>query len=248
MDGSGGKLHVVTMSKGGVGKTVVGWTLTQFLRDAGRKVVAVDLDTQSHSLAEFKGLGVRTVDLLSGIDMALNSAAIDRLAEDIIISADSDFVLDNGVTGFIPLSRYLVENERSIWEDGFAGRLVIHAVLAGGAMSAQCLLGLDTLLETFGPAVKFVLWANEFRAPFRVQDTALQDIGLLKNNADRILGTVWLPRLPPLFAAAFDAMQEKRLTYSEAIASPNFLLLPRGRMRDIQKSVWKQLDEIGLAA
>lgn len=154
-----GRVHVVTMSKGGAGKTTVAWNLTQYLRDAGRTVVGVDLDVMSHSLQQYAGLGARVVRLLHGEDMALNGPAMDALAEDIITAGagGTDFVLDNGVSGFTALTRYLLENERAIWQDGFADRLVIHAVLGGGAMSAQCLLGLDTLLEAFA-RVKCVLW------------------------------------------------------------------------------------------
>lgn len=245
-------VHIITMSKGGVGKSLVAWNFAQYLRDKGRALVAIDLDPMNHSLAEFHGLGVKVVDLLTGDDAVLNGVAMDRLAEDMMTAGPGeDFVLDNGSAGFTALTRYLCDNEFSamLAMAPNAGRLVIHAVLGGGAASASCVIGLHTLLETF-TGVPFVLWLNEHAGAFRADGTAFEDMAIYKNAVrdGRVLGLVRLTGLKRAFLDDFDRMREAGLTYGEAIASPNFLTMNKQRLTLIRRGIWSQLDAMGLGA
>jgi len=242
----GRAVHIVTMSKGGVGKTLCSWHLAQWLRSKGRKTDVIDLDPMSHSLAEYRGLGARTVDLLTGIDMTLNGPAVDQLSED-MLTGDGDWVLDNGAAGFVGLTRYLVDNEFSAMLGGYGGRLVVHAVLGGGSMSEQCLVGLGTLLDAFKD-VRFVIWLNEYQKPFVVDGMRLEEMVGFKDNVTRIAGVVRLPSLSAHFLADFDRMREDRLTFDEALGSPKFLLMNRQRLTVIRRGVWDQLDKLGIVA
>ena len=138
------------MSKGGVGKTLIAWNLVQYLRSKST-VSAIDLDPMSHSLAEYAGLGARSIDLLTGPDLLFNGPEIDKLMDELILDDKAAHtVLDNGAAGFIGLIRYLVDHDfAAMLESHCGGRLVIHAVLAGGSAATQCLMGLDTLLREF---------------------------------------------------------------------------------------------------
>src|SRR6185437_4736526 len=161
-------VHLVTMSKGGCGKTVVAWNMVQWLRDSGREVTVIDLDPMNHSLAEYRGLGATTVDLLEGVDQTFAGDAVDTLAEK-MLQGLGDWVLDNGAVGFVPLLRYLADNDYAGLLREHGGKLVVHAVLGGGSMSAQCLLGLNTLLDGFaGTDVRFVPWINDWTDLFNV--------------------------------------------------------------------------------
>lgn len=217
----------------------------QWLRDRSRTVTAVDLDPMSHSLAEYKCLSGRTLDLLHGTDMEFNGPAMDQLAEDMLIG-DGDWVLDNGSAGFLELTRFLVDNEFPDMLKGYNGRLVVHAVLAGGSAALQCLIGLDTLLQAFGDGVQFVLWDNPYEDAFRVDGMKLQDMKVYTANQSRIAGLIQLPRMSKHFLADFRAMRDERLIFSEALASPKFHLLNQQRLKMIQRGLWSQLDGLGL--
>lgn len=245
------------MSKGGVGKTQVSWNLAQYLRDRNRSVVAVDLDPMNHSLAQYPGLGAKTVDLLIGDDAVFNGAGMDQLSETMITASPGvreDFVLDNGAAGFVGLTRYLCDNAFAdmLSVAPAPGRLLIHAVLGGGSASAQCLIGLHTLLEAFSGQsnAPFVIWLNEHAGQFSVNGKWFEDMDVYKSMMadDRILGIVRLEALKRAFADDFMRMHEAGLTYSEAIGSPKFLLMNKQRLKIIRDGIWSQLDALGLGA
>jgi hypothetical protein len=244
-------VHLVTQSKGGVGKSLISWNLAQYLRDKNRPIVAIDLDPMNHSLAEFHGLGARSLDLLTGDDAVFNGSGMDVLAQDMIMAGPGeDFVLDNGAAGFIGLTRYLVDNEFPGLLEGHGGRLVLHAVLGGGSASAQCLLGLHTLVEAFRDhaGVRFVLWLNEHGGGFVAGGMGLEDMALYKTltGLGRVLGLVRLAPLRSAFLSDFERMRMAGLTYGEAIASPDFLLMNKQRLTVIRRGIWSQLDALGL--
>jgi len=244
-------VHMVTMSKGGVGKSLVAWNLVQYLKDKGKTVTAVDLDSMTHTLAEWKGLGARSIDLLTGIDGVFNDPAMDQLAEDMLTAESGhNFVLDNGASGFTALTRYLVDNEFPALLAGFNGTLVVHIVLAGGSASAQCLVGLNTVLKAFTHKVKFVVWVNTFAGTFMVDGLLLENMAIYKDMTkdDRVIGFVRLEPMGRAFLLDFDRMREERLTYGEAIASPKFLTMNKSRLGIIRRKVWDQLDALGLGA
>lgn len=254
-------IHVVTMSKGGCGKTVVSLNLVQYLRDRNRSVVAVDLDPMNHSLAQYPGLGAKTVDLLIGDDAVFNGAEMDQLSETIITASPGtreDFVLDNGAAGFVGLTRYLCDNAFADMLDTAPapGRLLIHAVLGGGSASTQCLGGLYTLRKAFekSSSVRFVIWLNEHAGQVSADGKWFEDMALYKEMMadDRVLGIVRLEALKRAFADDFARMHEAGLTYSEAISSPNsslkFLLMNKQRLKIIRDGIWSQLDALGLGA
>lgn len=243
------------MSKGGCGKTVVSWNIAQYLRCRNRAVTAVDLDPMNHSLAECRALGAQTIDLLTGEDGVFNGPAMDQLAEAMITAgAGSDFVLDNGASGFVALTRYFCDNAFPAMLGGYDGRLCLHAVLSGGSATVQCLSGLHTLLNAFAayPGVRFVIWLNEHAGQVHADGKWFEDMAIYKTMMadDRIVGIVRLEALKKAFADDFAKLRELGLTYDEALdpAYPKFLLMNKQRLKIIRDGVWSQLDALGLAA
>jgi hypothetical protein len=246
-------IHIVIMSKGGVGKTLIAWNLIQYLQQHSKgPVSAIDLDPMSHSLAEYAGLGARKVDLMAGPDLMLNGADMDALSEDLLLKdTAAHTVLDNGAAGFVGLIRYLVDHDFASLLAEHQGRLIIHAVMGGGSSSAQCLLGLDTLLREFSnPKIKFVGWINNHEGPFTIIDKQgalkFEDMALYKDHKEQFLGLIYLARLHRFFLDDLKMVQAQHLTYSEAISSPGFLLMNKQRLAVIRRDIWAQLDRIGL--
>lgn len=231
--------------------TLVAWNLVQYLRDHGKTVTAIDLDSLTHSLVEWKGLFARPVDLLTGPDALLNGEALDRLAEDMIVSgAGENWVLDNGSSGFVGLTRYLVDNEFPAILRAHDGDMVIHAVMIGGPDSVHCLTGLHALLTDFKPPVKFVLWLNEFAGPFVMDGKLFEEMSIYRDMLaeDRVIGVVRLAELKKAFLEDFTRMRSGLLTYGEATGSQKFLLMNRQRLTMIRRWIWDQLDALGFGA
>jgi hypothetical protein len=235
---------VVLQNKGGIGKSLVSLNLVQYLRENRKQTVqAIDLDPMNHTLAEFQGIHAKSVDLFDAGHTELKGREIDDLAQAMLTDAAS-FVIDNGAAGFVRFGGYLAESEFAELLTERDRDLVIHAVIAGGDMAAQCVLGLHTLLTSFPASVPVVIWLNEHSGPVEIDGSSFEEMKIYRDNAKRIAGLVRLPRLSALFLQDFNEMIRQRLTYEEAIASPAFHIMNKQRLVMTRRAVWKQLDEI----
>ncbi|MDQ2764784.1 MAG: hypothetical protein M3Y22_15310 [Pseudomonadota bacterium] len=217
--------------------------LVQFLRDKGQTVHAIDLDPMNHTLAEYPGVHAKPVDLLVAGHTGLKGQEIDAMAQS-MLTEDASFVIDNGSSGFVQMGGYLAETE---FAELLADRdrdLLVHAVIAGGDMMSQCILGLNTILTSFPASVQVVVWLNEHSGPTEIDGMRFQDMKIYRDNATRFAGLVNMPALKPLFLQDFNEMLRRRLTYAEAINSPDFYIMNRRRLVMIRRQIWQQLEAI----
>jgi hypothetical protein len=239
------KVHVVIQGKGGIGKTVAAINLIQYLRDSRKQpVAAVDLDPMNHTLAEYLGLHAASVALFDDTEhVSLAGGAIDTMMQ-AALTDDTSTVIDNGAAGFVRYCSYLAETDIAGLLAERDRELVVHAVIAGGDMFAQCLFGLNTILTTLPDTVHVVVWLNEHSGPVEYDGKRFEDMSVYLDNRGRIVGLVRMPRLSPLFLADFNTMSKQRLTYAEAIDSPAFHIMNRKRLDIIRRAVWQQLDQV----
>jgi hypothetical protein len=221
--------------------------LIQYLRDSRKQpVTAIDLDPMNHTLAEYTGLHAKGVALFDDAEhVSLAGSDIDTMMQ-AAMTDDASTVIDNGAAGFVRYCGYLAETDIAGLLAERDRELVIHTVIAGGDMCAQCLIGLNTILTTLPDAVRLVVWLNEHSGPVEYNDKRFEDMSVYLDNRHRIAGLVRLPRLSPLFLQDFKAMLKQRLTYQEAIDSPAFHIMNRQRLVIIRRAVWQQLDALAL--
>jgi hypothetical protein len=68
------------------------------------------------------------------------------------------------------------------------------------------------------------------------------------DNQDKVLGSVGIPqRSPDTFGETIRIMREKKLTFGEAIQSPDFMLAQRSRLHIIQRDLFEQLQRLPFA-
>jgi hypothetical protein len=237
------KIHCVLNNKGGIGKTLVSMNLIQFLRDRGLQVQAIDLDPMNHTLAEYPGMKARSVSLLEKDHADIQGREMDGICQS-MLTEDASFVIDNGAAGFVRFGGYLVETEFSDVLGQYNRDLIIHAVVAGGDMTLQCIAGLDVILSSFPPSVKVVVWLNEHTGPVELNGKSFEDMRGYTENIHRIAGLVRLRRQPSLFLQDFNEMLRRRLTYAEAIDSPDFFIMNKQRLVQIRRGIWQQLEAI----
>lgn len=241
------KIHVVLQNKGGIGKSLVSFNLIQYLRENRKQVEAIDLDPMNHTLAEFAGIRAKRVDLFDASHTELRGRELDELAV-AMLNEDSSFVIDNGAAGFVRFGAYLADTEFAELLTERNRDLVIHAVIAGGGMAPQCVIGLHTLLSSFPETAPVVIWLNEHSGPVEIDGSSFEEMKIYQDNAKRIAGLVRLPRLSPLFLQDFNEMIRQRLTYEETLASPAFHIINKQRLVITRRAVWKQLDGIAAVA
>jgi len=241
------KVHVVLQSKGGIGKTIVAMNLIQFLRDSRKLTVnAIDLDPMNHTLAGYPGIHAKSVTLFDDAEhVNLAGGEIDAMMH-AALTDEVGTVIDNGAAGFVRFGAYLAETDIAGLLEERNRALIIHAVIAGGDMCAQCIIGLHTILTTLPASVRAVVWLNEHSGPVEYDGMTFEEMKIYRDNAQRIAGIVRLPRLSPLFLQDFNDMLRRRFTYAEAIESPDFRIMNRQRLVMIRRGVWEQLGGLPL--
>lgn len=228
--------------KGGVGKTFAASVLAQYLADTGLLAGCFDTDPVNGSLQTIPALGAEPVDLLS--KNAINAKGVDGLIE-AIVAAEGDVVVDNGAASFLPLSRYLVENDIAgvLAEHGVD--MVVHTVVTGGSNGLDTVKGLNALVLHFAPAARIVVWVNEFFGPARFKGTEFEHTAVYKDNAANILGLVRLPAQDPeMFAPVLAEMLDRKLTFAQAQEPGAFMLMERSRLHRIKSGIWGQLGAV----
>jgi hypothetical protein len=104
--------------------------------DRGGPVVCLDTDPVNATLSTHKALCAEHVEMTDEASNTINTRAFDQVVER-FLKEDSDFVLDNGASSFLPLSNYLIENPvfDMVAESGKA--TFLHTVITGDKPSTR---------------------------------------------------------------------------------------------------------------
>ena len=143
------KLHFVLQGKGGVGKTVVALLLSQFIEENGEPVICVDTDPVNASLSSLSSMNPERVSIFAG--KKVDTRALDLFTEK-LLTADAHFVVDNGASSFVPVSRYLIENDVAAMMTEEGRQPVVHVVVTGGPGMLDTMKGLASIVQDFPPA------------------------------------------------------------------------------------------------
>lgn len=231
-------VHFSLQGKGGVGKTLTASLVAQYLTETGRAPVCFDTDPLNESFVRIKSLGAAGVRLL--VDDAINAEAVDELIER-ILTTDAEIVVDNGSASFVPMSRYLIENNIAELIEGAGKRMVIHVVIVGGGNTLDTAKGLEAILDSFPPSVKVVVWLNDYFGAVE-QGTRFTDWPIYDRYRDRIAGVVRLQEQSQQFKLNISQMLSSKLTFAEALAdTATFMTVPRQRLTMFRRSIWEQL-------
>lgn len=236
------EVHLTLQGKGGVGKSFVSNLLAQYLQSINEPVIAIDTDPVNATLYGFKAFDTQRLEILE--DGEIRPRVFDSLIEQ-IVEEDSHFVIDNGASSFVPLSYYLVENDivNLINENG--KRTVVHTVVTGGQAFADTLNGLNALLQSLPDDTKIIVWLNEFFGEVKSEGKEFTQMRIYQENKDRIAGIIYLQRrTSDTFGEDINIMQDKRITFDEAIASPEFSIVAKSRIKKVKKEIFDQLSEV----
>ena len=240
------KAHFVLQGKGGVGKTFVASLIAQYLSERGEPVACLDTDQVNGSFQDITALGAHLVRILKDESEEIDIAEMDGMVER-ILTEDSHFVVDNGATSFVPMSRYLVQDGVVEAIRGAGKRVVVHTIVAGGPELVHTGRGFHAVVRQFPAEVEIVLWLNEHHGEVRGADgKGFEDTPLYQEARHRLSGTVRLPRLNPhTFGANLTAMLARNMTFAEADCSSDFFAMAKQRLRQIKRPIFEQMAPIG---
>lgn len=139
----------------------------------------------------------------------------------------------------------MVENDVVEFIESSGKKVFIHCVINGGQAMKDTVTGLMDILDDHQAEV--VVWQNEFFGPVEMDGVKFIDTPLFLKNTGKIKGVIILFRLnQDTSMKDMHIMISNKMTFNEAMCSDKFSMMPRQRLKKIQKSVNDQLQSIGL--
>jgi len=233
-------INLVLQGKGGVGKSFISSMLSQYFLD-NKKVnfFGADTDPVNHSFSNISRLNARNIEILK--DGAILQSKFDGMFESIINEEQITFVVDNGASTFIPMIKYIKDNDIISMFDEMNRPFYIHTIIVGGQSQADTIQGLTTLFELIEKSnnIKLIIWLNEFQGEVKL------DTNLMKLVKNKTAGVVVVKNWnSDAFTSDLEKMTTNRLTLEEALQSSDFNLMAKNRLKRIFNDVYVQLDSI----
>lgn len=232
--------HFILQGKGGVGKSFVASLLAQHYQATGEHAaVCVDTDPVNATFSGYEAFGTRRLELLqSGV---IDTGRFDDLMM-MIISEDADFVVDNGASCFVPLTKYLFDSRPLDVLIQHGREVAFHTVLTGGYGLRDTVSGFDWLAESMPQQAKIHVWLNEFFGPIEADGKTFERMRVYEKHRDRITAIYRLPKQnEQTFGRDLKAMLDHRLTFAEAQKSTLFNLFSKQRIAMMERQLLGQL-------
>jgi len=238
-------IHFVLQGKGGVGKSLIAVLLAQYFQSNGSKVICADTDPVNRTFTKYASLDVAAVEIAEGGNVVQRK--FDPLME-MIVSTPADFIIDNGAATFLPLPRYLVENDIYKIMSGHGKKVYIHSVLVGGQAQSDTYDGLAELLGKVDKFARVVIWENEFWGKVEFEGVPIKSSKLYKeaDKAGKIAGLVKIVdrSQSDTFVGDMKQMTCNSMTLTDVMASPNFNFLAKNRLQKVIGEVFSELNTI----
>ena len=235
-------VHFVLMAKGGCGKTFIATLMAQYFASRGLDMKGFDTDQENRDFFAYKSLPVRYVDVMAG-KTTIDQKKFDAFMES-LLTEDGTFVVDNGANTFTPLLGYLVENDGLNLLKEAGRKVYLHGVIGGGDNYESTCKGFTDLVSNSDTPV--VLWLNEhFGDLIDSNGRPFLESESFKKHQARLAGAVMLhKRNPQTYGEDIKKMTKARLTLEEVMASSDYTLMEKQRLRVFAKDVFEQLNKV----
>lgn len=238
-------VHFVVQGKGGVGKSLTAVFLAQSMKRGGKALICADTDPVNATFAQYRSLDVAHVDI------AENGNVLQRKFDPLmsmIIENEGNFVIDNGAATFMPLTRYMAENDvfQLLAESG--KKVYVHSVLTGGQAKSDTYNGFAELVGKVNDHARIVVWENEFWGPVEYDGHRISATRLFKeaDKAGKIAGVVRIAdrSQSDTFVGDMKQMTESHMTIDDVMASDQFNMLAKRRLQKVVGDVFAELDKV----
>ena len=232
--------HFILQGKGGIGKTFIATLIAQYLKQADPDLLCLDTDPVNATFSSFRSLNVHPISILEG-NNNINERLFDNMMEQ-IIKTDSNVVIDNGAASYIPLSTYLIDNEAFIAIKDSGKQVILHSVIAGGLAQDTTVSDFATLTSQLPAGVQVIVWLNEYFGPIEANGKTFQEMKAYLDNKHSVTAIIQLPkRTENTYGSDIATMLKRRLTFDEALQSDDFFVMPKQRIKIVQRSIYEQL-------
>jgi len=234
------KIHLILQGKGGVGKSFIAATLTQYKTSTGQTPLCIDTDPVNSTFNGFKSLKVKRLNLLEGDE--INPRHFDFLVEQ-IAQSNNDIIIDNGASSFVPLSHYLISNAVPALLLAMGHEMIVHTVITGSQALLDTVNGFALLASQFPPEASFIVWLNPYWGPIEHEGRSFEQLKAYTSYKDRVSAIIKIPTWKAeTFGRDISDMLQDRLTFDEAIANSNRTIMTRQRLTIAKKQLFEQMD------
>ncbi|EJN4988818.1 conjugal transfer protein TraL [Escherichia coli] len=242
-------INIVMTGKGGVGKSYVAQTLSQYFLHYKRIATSTsDSDPVNASTFRIKALNPEFIKIME--NNTILQSNFDQVIESFVANEEITFVLDTGASTYVPLMQYFYDNDLVDFFSSLDRPVFLHTIIMAGQELPDTLNGFKSLCEMVkGTNVKVVAWINELKGTPIVDvkgvSTPLIETPFFENFTDSLGGVVVIEdRKSDAFTADIKALTSKNLTLEEAKQSSEFNIMQKTRLNKVYKAVYDQLDEI----
>ncbi len=238
-------VHFILQGKGGCGKSLAATLLAQYLKSSGRSLICADTDPVNATFTQYKSLDVAHVDIARNGTVV--QSKFDQIMQ-VIMESDCDVVMDNGASTFLPLTKYLAENDIFQIFAEAGKRVFVHSILTSGQAKTDTFNGFRELVSRIGGGAKIVVWENEFWGPIDYEGHPVQRTAVFRDaqKSGKIAGCVkivdWSHN--DAFAEAVQQMTQAHLTLDEVQSSEDFNFVVKNRLRKVVGGVFNELDQV----
>ena len=234
-------VHMTLQHKGGVTKSFCANCIAQYYTSKDRPIRVIDADPSNKSLAAYKSINAVPLDIMNDSNN-VDPRKFDDLIED-IISADTDFVVDNGATNFLPFMAYLVDNRVAEILAANGRHLVLHVPIVGGEALMETIQGFDDIAGNIGESAKIVIWLNEaVKGLIQPGGKEFEETQAYLRHVGKITALVRVPyHSSELFARDMEELLSKKMTFAEAIEGGDFRLMTKQRLKQLQREIFEQI-------
>jgi hypothetical protein len=234
-------IHISIQGKGGIGKSFICFLSAQYRKSKGRPMRLFDADPVNPTLASFKALEALPVELMHGDE--IDTRRFDSIVE-AVIGTEVDALIDVGTSSFVPMAHYLVSNHVPELLTDSGHRVILHTVIAGGPDCFETLEKFHQLVMQFPKETGFVVWLNPFDGPVEIDGKPFEQLKAYKENKARIDAIVDLPTFKQeTFGKDVSDMLSQNLTFDEALASADFPVMVRHRLKSVRDQFYNELDK-----
>ncbi|WP_017842777.1 ArsA-related P-loop ATPase [Methylotuvimicrobium buryatense] len=234
------KIHMVLQGKGGVGKSMIAAAIAQYKASKGQAPLCIDTDPVNATFEGYKALKARRLNIMDGDE--INTRNFDALVE-LIAPTQSDVIIDNGASSFVPLSHYLISNQVPALLKDMGHEMVVHTVITGGQALQDTVSGFAQLAGQFPNECVFVVWLNPYWGPIEHEGKGFEQMKAYKDNKNRVSAIIQIPTLKEeTYGRDFSEMLQARLTFDEALAMQSLTIMTRQRLKIVRTQIFGHLE------
>lgn len=233
-------VHFVLQAKGGIGKSFVSTLLAQHVINETGAVRCFDTDQENTTFAHYAALSVSHIPLTNQSRL-IDPKKFDFLIET-LLTESGNFVIDTGANTFSNLLAYMVENEVFPLLRDARKTTYVHTIVGGGDTLADTANGFYAIAKNVSGA-RIVLWFNEHFGDIKTAEgKPFTETQAYRQSAGRLTGTVTLYRRnPATFGEDIRKLNTKRHTIAQALASLEYTLMEKRRIKTFSRDVFDQL-------